>query len=268
MIDLSQLHEQVIPVAKAAGAYIREQFISFSDQHIEVKGLHDLVSYVDKTAEFRFVEELSKLLPRAGFIAEEGTNDRLNEFYNWVIDPLDGTTNYLHQLPIYCTSVALIHLEKPVLGVIYDPVHDECFYAWENGGAWLNGNSIQVSSKDSIRNSLIVMGFPYEFNNRLDDYLKIVKAFTLSSRGVRRLGSAALDLAYVASGRFDAFFEYGLQPWDVAAGALIVKEAGGSISDFSGSNKYIFGKEVITTTPRIYDKSLEIIRNNWTKIIS
>jgi myo-inositol-1(or 4)-monophosphatase len=224
-----------------------EERKTFDDSKIEVKGVHDLVSYVDKAAEIRIVEALQNLIPDVGFIAEEGTNDKRGERFNWVIDPLDGTTNYIHGLPIYSVSIALLDNNELVSGVVYEVGHDECFYAWKGGGAFLNGKSIRVSTRSEIGNALLATGFPYSDFSRLDAYVEMFKWAMTSARGVRRLGSAAADLAYVACGRFDAFWEYDLKPWDVAAGALLVTEAGGKVTDYKGGSDYLFGKEIVAT---------------------
>ena len=262
-VQTEQLCREVASISQEIGEFLKAEQTKLSEKDIEFKGANDLVSYVDKTSERRFVDALSKLLPHAGFIAEEGTSDRRNEFYNWVIDPLDGTTNYVHGIPMYCTSVALLYKEHPILGVIYDPTHNHCFYAFQGGGAWLNGEPINVSNNLALSDSLVVMGFPYDTKGKLDAYLQIVKEVTLGSRGLRRLGSAALDLAYVACGKFDLFFEYGLQPWDVAAGVLLVQEAGGRITDFVGQNEFLFGREIIAGGISTQPQLLKIVQRYW-----
>lgn len=224
-----------------------EERNNFDASKIESKGLHDLVSYVDKESEQRIIAALELLLPESGFIAEEGTNSKVGEHYNWVIDPLDGTTNYIQGVPIYAVSIGLLKDGELVLGVVYEVGRDECFYAWKDGGAYLNGERIYVSERADMHDALLATGFPYNDFSKLDAYLEMLKWTMTNARGVRRLGSAATDLAYVACGRFDAFWEYDLKPWDVAAGAVIVKEAGGTVADFSGGNDFLFGKEIIAT---------------------
>jgi myo-inositol-1(or 4)-monophosphatase len=219
----------------------------FDVSKVETKGLHDLVSYVDKTSEMRIIAGLQKLLPESGFIAEEGTSQKVGEHFNWVIDPLDGTTNYIQGVPVYAVSIGLLENDEMVMGVVYEVGRDECFYAWKDGGAFLNGKAIHVSTRNDINDALLATGFPYNDFSKLEGYLEFLKWTMTNARGVRRLGSAATDLAYVACGRFDAFWEYDLKPWDVAAGSLIVKEAGGKVSDYSGGNDYLFGKEIVAT---------------------
>jgi myo-inositol-1(or 4)-monophosphatase len=222
-----------------------EERKTFNDSKVESKGLHDLVSYVDKESEQRIIAALQVLLPESGFIAEEGTNDKQGERFNWVIDPLDGTTNFVQGVPVYAVSIALLDDDELVVGVIYEVGRDECFYAWKDGGAFLNGEPIHVSKRGDIHDSLLATGFPYNDFSKLNEYLEFLKWTMKNARGVRRLGSAATDLAYVACGRFDAFWEYDLKPWDVAAGAIIVKEAGGKVTDFSGGHNYLFGREIV-----------------------
>lgn len=234
-------------IARLAGKFITGERKNFSKSMIEYKGLHDLVSYVDREAEQRIIHSLSDLLQGSGFIAEEGTNNQRGEIYNWVIDPLDGTTNFIQGIPVYSVSIALMEHDELVLGVVYEIGQEECFYAWKEGGAWLNGNRIQVSNCDKIQHAMLATGFPYNNYDKLDDYLAFLKWAMRYSRGVRRIGSAAVDLAYVACGRFDAFWEYDFKPWDVAAGVVLVQEAGGRLSAFDGSNDFITGGTILAT---------------------
>lgn len=233
----------------------------FDVSMIETKGLHDLVSYVDKESEKRIIRQLSELLPESGFIAEEGTSDKHGERYNWVIDPLDGTTNFIQGVPVYAVSIGLLDGDELVLGVVYEVGMDECFYAWKNGGAYLNGELIRVSNIATSHDALLATGFPYSNFEQLDKYMSLLKWAMTEARGVRRLGSAATDLAYVACGRFDSFFEYDLKPWDVAAGVLIVKEAGGVVTDFGAGNDYLFGGEIIASNSLLAKLMQEKVRN-------
>jgi len=248
-------------IARSVGKFMAEERKGFDSSMIESKGLHDLVSYVDKESEKRIVEQLSKLLPESGFIAEEGTSSKHGERFNWVIDPLDGTTNYIQGVPIYAVSIGLLDGDELVVGVVYEVGLDECFYAWKEGGAYLNGEPIRVSERDDIHDALLATGFPYSNFDQLDEYLALLKWTMTNARGVRRLGSAATDLAYVACGRFDSFWEYDLKPWDVAAGALIVKEAGGVVTDFNGGSNYLFGGEIIASNALLGDLMLEKVGN-------
>jgi len=234
-------------VARSAGKFIAEERKNFDTSKIETKGLHDLVSYVDRTSEQRIVAGLQEVLPESGFIAEEGTSTRKGERFNWVIDPLDGTTNFIQGVPVYAVSIGLLDYDELVLGVVYEVGREECFYAWKDGGAYLNRKPIHVSDRKDIQDALLATGFPYNDFSKLEGYLEFLKWTMTNARGVRRLGSAATDLAYVACGRFDAFWEYDLKPWDVAAGALIVKEAGGKVTDYKGGDDYLFGREIVAS---------------------
>ena len=247
-------------VARSTGTFMAEERKNFDTSKIETKGLHDLVSYVDKESEQRIIAALQVLLPESGFIAEEGTNDKRGERFNWVIDPLDGTTNFIQGVPIYAVSIGLLDGEELVLGVVYEVGRDECFYAWKNGGAYLNGEPIQVSKRSNIHDTLLATGFPYNDFSKMESYMQFLEWTMKNARGVRRLGSAATDLAYVACGRFDAFWEYDLKPWDVAAGAVIVKEAGGTVTDYKGGDNYLFGKEIVAGNGLIDEVILEKLR--------
>ena len=248
-----QLTLATCEIARLAGKFMADERKNFDDSKIETKGLHDLVSYVDKESEKQIIDQLQKLLPESGFIAEEGTSSKHGERFNWVIDPLDGTTNYIQGIPFYAVSIGLLDGDELVSGVVYEVGRDECFYAWKDGGAYLNGEPIRVSERGDIHDALLATGFPYNDFSNLDAYLEFLKWTMTKARGVRRLGSAATDLAYVACGRFDAFWEYDLKPWDVAAGALIVKEAGGTVTDYKGGNDYLFGREIVASN-KLLDK--------------
>jgi len=245
--------------------FINEELNKVTFDDIETKSLNSLVSYVDKNAEIQLVEKLGSLLPEAVFLTEEETIENSEGKYRWIIDPLDGTTNFLHQLPFFSISVALEFQDEIILGVVYEVNRKECFYAWKNGGAFLNGSKIEISKRAKMSDTLIATGFPYYDYDGIKSYFEVLNFFIKNTRGVRRFGSAALDLAYVACGRFDAFYEYSLNAWDVAAGALLVKEAGGRLSDFSGGDNYIFGKEMIASSPYIYDKTLDVVKNAFYK---
>jgi myo-inositol-1(or 4)-monophosphatase len=239
-------------LCKEVGVFICEQQRKVSTDDIELKSLNSLVSYVDKTAEEMLVSGLSTILPEAGFITEEGTATKKGERFNWIIDPLDGTTNYLYGLPIFAISVALIDENELMLGLVYELGQKEMFTAQKGKGAFLNGKAIKVSAITEMEQALFATGFPYHDFDRLDAFNQLLSYFYKNSRGLRRLGSAATDLAYVACGRFSGFFEYGLSPWDVAAGALLVQEAGGKVSEFNGGTNYVFGKDIVAASQPIF----------------
>ena len=251
-MELEQLCSNAIEIITGVGQFIREERLQFSSGKIEIKGKHDFVTYVDKGAEEQLVNGLGSLLPNSGFIAEEGTSDTKGEFYNWIIDPIDGTTNFIHGSPPYSISVALMKGDQIVIGIVYEIVARECFYSYKGSPAFLNGTEIHVSEQATIADSLIATGFPYSYFDRLEPFMKTLDYFFINSHGVRRLGSAATDLAYVACGRYDAFYEYNLNPWDVAAGAFLIQQAGGIVSDFRGGNDYLFGKEVVATNNLVF----------------
>lgn len=258
-LNYQDVLEKVITISKEVGAQIKEHSQNFKYSDIEKKGLNDYVSYVDKSAEKFIVERLKPIIPEAGFIVEENTVEYHGEKYKWIVDPLDGTTNFIHGFYPYAVSIGLMKDDEIILGVIYEIGLGECFYASKNSGAFLNGSKIQVSEKNNLNEALIATGFPYSDFDKLDKYLKLLEYFTKNTQGVRRLGSAAVDLAYVACGRFDAFYEYALNPWDVAAGIIIVKEAGGNICDFKGENNYLFGREIVASNNIIYDNLKNVI---------
>jgi myo-inositol-1(or 4)-monophosphatase len=251
-MEYKAICESVVKIATEAGEYIRSRINSSESNNIEVKGRHNFVTEVDKTAELLIVRSLEKLVEGAGFIAEEGTSDVRGERYNWIIDPLDGTTNFIHGAPPVAVSIALAEDGIPVIGVVYEIWMREAFYAWKESGAYLNGKLINVSETAEVKDSLIATGFPYNNFDRLQGFMRTIDYFFANTHGVRRLGSAATDLAYVACGRYDGFYEYNLNPWDVAAGILIVKQAGGIITDFDGGDNFLFGGEIVAANNNIH----------------
>lgn len=264
-VDLESLNKSVIKACDEVSAFIRKEAEGFDRSRIEFKNsFNNLVSYVDKEAERELVSILHSLIPEAGFITEEGTGDEKAESeYQWIIDPLDGTTNFLHGLPVYAISVALARNRIPVLGVVYEITRKECFYAVENKPAFCNGKKIEVSPINQLNESLLATGFPYYHSDNQDAYLKIIKTFLNETHGIRRLGSAAVDLAYVSCGRLEGFFEYNLNPWDVAGGGFIVKQAGGMVTDFKGDpENYLFGGQ-LCAAGAVHEQMLGIIKPLW-----
>jgi myo-inositol-1(or 4)-monophosphatase len=262
-MNLGIICQQVKDVAVLAGEFIQNERIHFSKSKIETKGEHDFVSYVDREAEKQIVNALRQILPEAGFLTEEATTSSENKTYNWIIDPLDGTTNYIHNVPPFAVSIALMHKDKLVLGVVYEIVKEECFYAWEGSPAYLNGEKINVSTVNDMNTSLIATGFPYYDYKLMAEYMLFLEYLMRNTSGIRRPGSAAADLVYVACGRFDAFYEYSLHAWDVAAGAFIVQQAGGIVTDFQNKNNYIFGGEIIATNKNIYKTFSQLTREHF-----
>jgi myo-inositol-1(or 4)-monophosphatase len=213
------------------------------------------------------VTGLREILPAAGFLTEEGTTEGLvlpenPQHLRWIIDPLDGTTNFIHQLPIFAISIALMQENEVLVGVVHEVNRDECFYAWLSGGAYCNGAPIAVSPARTLGESLLATGFPYYNFDRIQAYLAILNELMRHTHGLRRMGSAAVDLAYVACGRFEGYFEYNLKPWDVAAGVLIVQEAGGKVGDFKGGRDYVFGRQLVAANA-VYDELLAVIQQHW-----
>jgi len=260
-MNLKELCFNTIKVVKNAGEYINKEYENKGSIGLEAKGKHNFVTNVDKGAEEILVNGLRELLPEAGFIAEEGTSETKGEQYNWVIDPIDGTTNFIHGAFPFAVSVALVCELKPVMGVILEMGMNECFYAWENGGAFINDKPISVSNTGSLNDALIATGFPYTNYTYLKGFINSVEWFMKNSRGLRRLGSAATDIAWVACGRYDGFYEYGLSPWDIAAGVIILKEAGGTTSDFEGGNDFLFGEEVICSNAKIQNEFIKAVKS-------
>lgn len=259
---MSNLLDQVVAISREVGIFLKYEQEKIRECEIEYKGRsNDMVSRADKEAEQRFVDFLSKLLPDSGFIAEEGTSTKVGKTDNWIIDPLDGTTNYLYGIPCFCTSVALRRNDELILGVIYDPTRDECFAAEKGKGATLNGTPIDVSRQNVLKKSLIATGFPYDDRDRDKQYLDILLEINANTRGMRRLGSAALDMAYVACGRFEAFYEYGLNAWDVAAGAVIIKEAGGVVTGFKNEGNFIENQTILCNNGLIHNNLLDFLKN-------
>ncbi|MFT7157083.1 MAG: myo-inositol-1(or 4)-monophosphatase [Parvicella sp.] len=250
-MDRRELCSQVAALSKEIGEWMVTERIQFSENDVENKTFNNLVSYVDKESEKRFVEGLLKLLPGSGILGEEGSSINLIADYIWIIDPLDGTTNYVHGVPAYCTSVALQHKKQTVIGVVYEPNQKECFYSYGEG-SFLNAKEISVSKNAKLSNSLLATGFPYYNFEKTDKYLSLFKDLMQGTRGIRRIGAAALDLCYVACGRFEAFYEYALHPWDVAAGAFIVQNAGGQVSEFDNGSNFDFGEDIIASNTLVH----------------
>jgi myo-inositol-1(or 4)-monophosphatase len=262
-IDLSIVENQTIEACLEVGRFIRYESENFDRAHIEQKNsFNNLVSYVDKESEKKLVKALSAILPGSGFLGEEGTVIKSSNDFEWIIDPLDGTTNFTHGFPPFAISVGLSRKEKMVLGIVLEITKNECFHSYEGAPAFCNEREIKVSGVKSLDAALLATGFPYYHLGRTDEYLEIIKIFLRQTHGIRRLGSAATDLAYVACGRLDGFFEYNLNPWDVAAGAFLVQQAGGTVTDFKGGNNFLHGGELCAGNA-VHPEMLTIIKDNW-----
>ena len=240
-----------VRAARNAGDLIQRASLNIEKLTIEQKGRNDFASEVDRMAEQEIIKLIRNSFPDHAILAEESGEHSGND-YVWVIDPLDGTTNFLHGFPQYAVSIALKHKNKLELGVIYDPGRDELFTAERGGGAMLNNRRIRVSKQNSMRGALIGTGFPFKSMENIEPYLNMFKAVSADTAGIRRAGAAALDVAYVACGRLDAYWEIGVKEWDIAAGILMVQEAGGVATDFAFNDKYLQSGNVIVGNPRMH----------------
>ena len=248
-----------VKAARKAGSIITRASFDLDKLTVRRKQQNDFVSEVDHAAEEAIIGVLHEAYPDHGFLGEEsGYKDRDAE-YLWVIDPLDGTTNFLHGLPQYCVSIGLLHKGVPTQAVVFDPNRNELFTATKGVGAYLNDRRIRVSKTDKIENALVGTGFPFKQIGDVDDYLRMLKNVMKTCSGVRRPGAAALDLAWVACGRMDAFWERGLSPWDMAAGALLIREAGGLVADLEGGEGFLDKGQIVAANGKIFAAMLNLL---------
>lgn len=261
MIHYQLICEEVAVLAKRVGSWLRSERQQLAHVNRETKGVHDYVTQFDKQSERMIVDRLRELVPEAGFITEENTISKQADLFCWIVDPLDGTTNFIHGLFPTAISIALKEGEEIVVGVVYEIGRDECFYAYKGGKAYLNGLPISVSDCRSLDDSLLATGFPYSDFSILDPFMQYLEWSMQHTHGLRRLGSAATDLVYVACGRCDGYFEYGMKPYDVAAGAFIVQQAGGVVSDFSGENNWLFGREIVASCPSLFQELQQSVQH-------
>ncbi|HHJ18144.1 MAG TPA: inositol-1-monophosphatase [Gammaproteobacteria bacterium] len=248
-----------VRAARNAGDIIIRHLNRIDKLTISSKDRNDFVSEVDREAENEIIAVIHKAYPDHGVLAEESGLHKGNDEYQWIIDPLDGTTNFLHGYPQFAVSIALKHKGKLEQAVIYDPMRQELFTASRGGGAFLDNRRIRVSSQNSLEGALLGTGFPYKDMRHLDAYMESFKALIVDAAGIRRPGSAALDLAYVAAGRFDGFWEIGLNVWDIAAGVLLVREAGGLVGDFEGGHDFLESGNIIAAAPKLFPAMLRRI---------
>jgi myo-inositol-1(or 4)-monophosphatase len=251
-----------VRAAREAGKIINRASLDIDLLRVAQKAANDFVTEVDRAAEQAIIDVLLRAFPRHGILGEEtgsAFGDAGSE-YQWIIDPLDGTTNFIHGMPVYAVSIALAHRGVVQQAVVYDPTRDELFTATRGAGAFLNSRRIRVSSRVRLEDSLIGTGFPFRKNDDFDTYLEIFKRVAQRCVGLRRPGAAAIDLAYVAAGRYDGFFETGLKPWDIAAGSLLVTEAGGLIGNFSGEGNHLFSGEVLAATPKVFGQLVALLQ--------
>jgi myo-inositol-1(or 4)-monophosphatase len=251
-----------IKAARRGAAVINRASFDLDRVKVTSKGENDFVTEVDQAAEQVIIEILLNAYPDHAILAEEsGASANLHDEHEnvWIIDPLDGTTNFIHGFPQYCVSIALQQRGQITQAVVYDPTRNDLFTATKGAGAYLNEKRIRVSKRDRLADGLVGTGFPFRDMRELDDYIKMFKVVIQSCAGLRRPGSAALDLAYVAAGRLDGFFEKGLKPWDIAAGALLITEAGGIVGDFTGESTYLYKGDVIAGTPKVFGQMISLL---------
>jgi myo-inositol-1(or 4)-monophosphatase len=251
-----------IEAAREAGKYLLTQRGKLSPEQIDLKALNDFVTYVDHHSEKMIVEKIVNHFPSHQILAEEGTRHTGKSEYQWIIDPLDGTKNFIQDVPIFSISIALEKKGEIVIGVVYDPVHDELFMAEKGQGAYCNQRPIGVNSR-KISESIIATGFPFKVKNHLPAYLICFEEIFLECSGMRRCGSAAIDLSYTAMGRYDGFWELGLSRWDMAAGSLIIKEANGTVTDFWGGDQYLRSGFIIAGNQQVHAELLKIVQNHF-----
>jgi len=247
-----------VKAARRAGAIINRASLDLDKLTVTKKRHNDFVSEVDRAAEDAIISAIKETYPEHAILAEESGTQGTSE-YVWIIDPLDGTTNFLHGAPPYCVSIALSHRGVLTHGVVFDPTRNDLFTASRGGGAFLNDRRIRVSKTPKLEAALVSTGFPFRDLKNLDQYLAMLRAVTMNSAGVRRHGAAALDLAYVACGRFDAFWELGLCAWDLAAGALLIQEAGGLVADLDGNATYLDSGNIVCGSPKVFGQLLKLV---------
>ena len=250
-----------VKAARAAGAIINRAALDVESVRVSQKQVNDFVTEVDQAAEAIIIETLLTAYPGHGISAEESGKEHgaLDSEYVWIIDPLDGTTNFIHGLPTYCVSIALAVKGKIEQAVVYDPTRNDLFTATKGRGAYMNNRRIRVAKRTELKTCLISTGFPYRQDDDLNTYLRLMGEMIQRTAGLRRPGAAALDLAYVAAGYTDGFFELGLQPWDVAAGSLLITEAGGLVGNFSGESNFLDQRECMAGNPRIYGQMVAVL---------
>lgn len=246
--------------ALKAGNILVNNIGKISKRNIKLKKAFDFVTHIDKKSEEIIINTIKRKFPEHRFLSEESIHDKEISGYRWIIDPLDGTTNFIHQYMLFSISIALQKDGEIVLGVIYDPVKKELFTAQKGRGAFLNNKPIHVSKTSKLKDSLIITGFPFRNKSVIDKYIAIFKKLFLKVSDIRRDGSAALDLAFVACGRCDGFFEIGLSPWDIAAGSIIIKEAGGIITDFTGNDSFLKTGNIVAGNKKIHNGILKEIK--------
>lgn len=252
-----------VKAARKAGAIINRASLDLDLVRVSAKGRSDFVTEVDRAAEAAIIDTLKQAYPSHAILAEESgaSNPEGGQEYLWIIDPLDGTTNFIHGFPQYAVSIALQHRGQITQACVYDPTRNELFTATKGRGAYLDDRRIRVSRRSKLSESLIGTGFPFRQLEHLDEYVRMFKKITEATAGIRRPGAAALDLAYVAAGRFDGFWEFGLSPWDMAAGSLLITEAGGMVSDFTGEQNWLASGQIVCGNPKVFSQLLPLVQD-------
>jgi myo-inositol-1(or 4)-monophosphatase len=256
-----------VTAARLSGDIILKNLGRLSTADIQSKQAFDFVTKVDRWSEAVIMKTIRAKFPHHLFLSEETLQQQGNGDYRWIIDPLDGTTNYIHSYPMFSVSIALEHQNEIILGVVFDPLRDELFHAIKGSGAFLNNDKVRVSDTETLENSLIATGFPFRKKEMIDHYLHAFREIFEKVSDIRRAGSAAIDLAYIAAGRVEGFFELNLSPWDIAAGSLLIKEAGGCITDFAGGDQYLLTGNVLAGNNKIHGEILKIIKQVFQGVI-
>lgn len=262
-MELKTICEDVKTLSQEVAAFIRDELNAVSQDQIITKDHNSLVTYVDQTAEKKIVKRLQELIPEATFITEEDTIEQAEGDLVWIIDPLDGTNNFLHKIPHFAVSIALRQKDEIVIGVVYDVMREECYSSVRGQGAYLNDKQIKVSSKETVEECVLATGFPYSKSINFKPLINTLEHWMLNARGIRRFGAAALDLCFVAAGRIDCYYEYKLNIWDIAAGILIVKEAGGEVTDYQGGQSYKEGDQVVASNKKIHPYVIDVLKTNF-----
>jgi myo-inositol-1(or 4)-monophosphatase len=266
--ETSEFLEVAVKAARLAGDFILGNLGKITNDDIGIKQASDFVTYVDKESEALIIKTIKERFPDHHILAEESIHEKESGGYRWIIDPLDGTTNFIHQFPVFAVSIALEYKREIVTGVVFEPLRNDLYVAERGGGAFLNGHSLKVSAITDSKASLIATGFPFKKKNIIDNYLELFKNVLLKVSDLRRAGSAALDLAYLAAGRCEAFFEIGLSAWDVAAGSLLIEEAGGIVTDFGGGGDYLQTGNIIAGNPAIHPVILKEVKSVFERLIA
>lgn len=261
--DMDELLKTAIEASKRGGAVLKRFWSNGETLKVDEKGKNDYVTQVDREAEKEIVSFIHSRYPDHDVIAEEFSRKKTGSRFVWLIDPLDGTTNFIHRFPIFCVSIALLVDGQISVAAVYDPMSEDLFQAVKGNGAYLNERKISVSRPGSLGRCLLATGFPFKQQHRLPSYLVTFEGFVRTTSGIRRAGSAAIDLCYTAAGIFDGFWEQGLSPWDIAAGTLLVREAGGIVTDFYGEEKFLESGDIVAASPAIHSEMMKIINKAY-----